>query len=1243
MSKEQLAKVTGESKPYTPTLAPSFDKTITTATDIARQQNQFLEDTEKTLNNVAQATVTGWGRTENNFLTPVIGRKWEAFSHSYDDTWMAKGYDYLKYDRAMYREEDAEWKATFDDDAKFEFMSKYGMGIDDLNDLDEAVSLEHATDIAEMKTIDRERGEDIRNALTQSEQMAASLVTAIADVDIIIGGVGATVAKTISKTAKTSSTIAKVTGGSEAGYGMFIGAVDDDTSMGEAMLMSTLIGVIDYSVIKKLNANDINKLSQASVGGLNDEAITALRNKQDELIRRQEKLEVDVSKTLGKREQISYAKVTKTSEIKTLQKQIDEVEKQADVLSKSKIKTTAKELDRIDELKTQLKKKLTVAKSTGFRLLDEMVKTRIAKTGIKLSDEELQLINQTKRDMTSITDDIELNIAYIKNDLEALAKGDIDTAGEILSVYKRLNKEGKLSNSAMGKLEDSVKKGKDGKYVKPNVEVKPNGANKDMDIKINGKKVGKVGFVLGSGLIGTSAFGYDGSDMIEDYGLILLASVLGIAGLVNAKNIGKLIAEGGQTVQNSVAMAKTVKVRATISKVAEASRTSITETIAPLKKGASEQLNKLIDDIYFNPIDTQKSVERIKNRIYHAHWNTLQKDIQETYVSWLKEAGTSRVEGALSLFKSTSKRYEYDKMITEYIETGAHSEVKSVVDGATQVNKILDSMMEEMVGAGIKDIDKTTILKNYVPRSMKRSNIASALAGATPSSKAAFITEFAKMLTKTKNADKVADVYIDAIINVANGGGKASMSSIDDIKKIADKHGFGDDVVNDIADALGVGGDSFGRLKNRIPMDKKMFKGVKIDYVDGSESVTMGIDDMFEQDIMNIMTDYLNKASGHVAFADMGYKSIDNVVEQIMNSGAKPDKIKTMINDVMALSGSPVIDYGQTINVVMRSVGNLVMASKMGLSTLSLAPEVLTTAARLNKSGWRGVLQQANSKLLSEFGDDSFMMKSLTEEKGLGLGTHQYGASYGGYKSIDEMGMVTGGERGLNVLSKVTEVARDITLHTLPFVKSSDFLTKVNMQDNMQVLYNHMSGAKKFKDYELASYAINDNVEKILKKHFTLNSKGHVQYFDINKLSRTDRTDLYTTMDAMLQKQIQQSTMGTTGAYSRQTALGVVATVLIKFPMSAYSNIGSFLGRGMMAGDAKAMTQTAMWFGGGALATMARNEIKGRDATTDDIMLDALLSHPFAGAYGTAVGLLNPAPTKAMADVQEVVNIYNYK
>lgn len=1255
---------------------------IATANDQAKEQDRFISNEEDRLRNVAEATWFNQGLSDQfslesiagsiggaNIIDPTrgVGRKWEAFSDTWDNTWLAKGINYLKYDAGAFREKDEEFMKSWSDDAVFEFLNEHDLGLEDFNDIKDAVSMEHAMDLAELKNIQDERQVKIQNALTTSETMLYSMTTSIADVDVVIGGAGMTAAKTLAKTEKVNRVIAGITAGTEVASGTFVGLVDDDTPLGEAMLFSTIIGGIDRSFIRSMSKGDIAKLTDSAMDAPKTNSIDAAFAKEStitnagmdttkvearDLLNEVSKVNPNVSKikrlkgTLGDFDTLikNTKDVKEANRLKTLTGEIDRKLKLTDTPVFKSLKAHLDEVEKTTvKLETKLKK--LTGDITDTTKMPQKKKATIESMKLELSRiaKNKQIIEQTHKDIMDIASDLEDNIITMRRDLDELKNSDVDIGSEMMGVYKTLRDTGHISEDSYIKVKEYFDNGMKGEYPRPKMAVVDKGAGKMMEVTLEGKRVKKLPYALGAALLAaTPALGYDSDDLSKDAGLIVLAGILGVAGILNAKTIAKHIASVGSTTQVALARSKTVGTRAKIGEFMDKSRTSFTETSKPILENTTGDVNKLARDLLYNPLETTKTVETIKSRIYKSHWNNLQKEIHLEYVEWLKETGSTRLEGVASLFKGLSKRAEYNRMITANIEYGAHSGIKAVVNGAKKVNETLDSMMKEMREAGVKDIDETLILKNYFPRVVNKSGVQRTLANATASSIQEFVDEFSKMLYNSEDPLGVATLYVDVLKNPMLGSGRKALSSVEDIKALAKKYGFGDDVADELIQALGVGGDKFSRLKNRIPMDKRMFKGVSIDYLDGSPSYKMTIDDIFEHDAMNVMNDYLNKASGQVAFADMGYKSIDNAYEVLQKSSTAPKYAKILEDTISLLSGSPIIDFSDPANKIMRDVANYTVGGKMVYSTLALASEVLTTAGRLNKSGWSYILKRSVGRMRKELGDDSFMMEYLTGKQGLGRGIDQYSSSYGAYKTLDEFGNISGGEKSLTLASKIGEVYRDVTLHTLPFVRTSDFLSNWNTAISLQNLYEHAQGIRKFKPYEMKAYAITPRVEELLQR-LEVNDKGQVKWFNLDKWSRSDRIDFYTTLDAMLNKRIQQSTLGTTGAWSWNSPIGTAAANLIKFPMSAFSNLGSFLGRGALDGDPQAMMQISLWFGGGALASIARHEVKQQEYNEEDIIIDAMLSHPFAGSYGTLLGVTSPAPMKTLSDTQEAVNIYNYK
>lgn len=1224
---------------------PILNPDVLPASDsLARSEAGIRETSDELdrLRNIEQAT---WLDIEGSSVS--IGEKAKGLSNTWDDTWLARGIDYFKYDRSMWRTKDEAFIESFDDDAKLSFMNQNNLTLNDINTIGEAVNLEHAQDLADMINQKREKERQIANSLNDyggimTERVMSSVATSFLDIDTPIAGafgIGA-------KITKANTIMSAGAGATHLGYGAFMAETQEDISWGEAAVFSLLGAAIDSAIIYKLNPSDANTLMRIADEAPSNDVVTDMVSKQESLRER-------VSARLGEDEVTPNVRNQKMSELideldsdKPDINKIDAIQKEIDELDNigkekpSKLKETVPERNRIENLKNEIKNRINVMKSDGYKVIKEKLAKLENSPRAKQLETEIAEVKQEAKDFIDVSERIERDIALIKKDLEALAVADKEgLASEFLELYRDLHKRGYLSKSAIDQLEYSYKKGIGEGYQKPKIEFSAKGMDGG-DVKINGKKVGKLPYALGAALVGTSAMAYDMEDVPSDLGAIIVLGILGLGVGSNYKKLASMARGINTTKVASEVLGRTKSTRAKISDMAMKSRTSLTETLQPLLKDASPEFKKLVNDIYFNPIDGKPTVERRKNAIFHTHYLGLQRDTHDFYKEWLIASGTSRIEGALSLFRSESKRAEFNKLVTNAIETGKRSEFDGVNKAVDKVKATIDDIFKEMQEAGIKDIEEVKKLKNYVPRMVRADNVSNLLRSLDTKSKELFINEFAKMLTKTDNPKDVARVYLDAI-SAYKSNSKKGITSVEQIRELLKKNKLDENMADDLADILGVGTNSFNRLKHRIPMDKSKFKELSL-FDESGNPVKVDVEQIFETDIMNIMSQYTNQASGHIAFADLGYKSIDDAMEMAHTHAPNDNALQTIINDINLLSGKPVVDYSDMSNRVWRDISNYTMAKAMVFSTISLTQEALTTAARLNSTGWSETFKQLSKGMINTHGRDSMLVNRLKNLTGVGM--HQYGKTFGAYKTIDDVGNVAGGEKALGFLSKAGEISRDFVLHVLPFVKTSDMLTAINLVDTAQLLADIKAGKVVLKEYENITYGITPEFKSLLnRKSFKLNSKGKVMDIDLDNWSREDRIMFGNVVDNIMQKRIQQPTFGTTGAYTRQSALGGTVSTLIKFPMSAYSNHGSFLGRGIFNGDAKAMIQSTIWFAGGALAASIRNELKGVEYDEEDLLMDSVTSHPFAGVYGTALGLANPAPIGFTSATADALNIYNYK
>ncbi len=423
-------------------------------------------------------------------------------------------------------------------------------------------------------------------------------------------------------------------------------------------------------------------------------------------------------------------------------------------------------------------------------------------------------------------------------------------------------------------------------------------------------------------------------------------------------------------------------------------------------------------------------------------------------------------------------------------------------------------------------------------------------------------------------------------------------------------------------------------------MDYSKFGKVEVESIDGVKN-TITYDDIFMTDIMSASASLFNTSSGHIALALEDYKSVDDILAVIEASHIDSAYKRTIKKDIQALVGISSIDYSQTANVVAKNLANIAIGKFMVLSTISLGSEgVIALSNMVRSSGVFKAMKAVSGKSIKTLGEDSFAMHSIANgEDGFGYGMHKFGATFGQFRTFDEFGNV---ESGLEKASRFSEMFRDFTLHTLPFVRSSDYLERLNFQDTLDALKAHFDGKLVFKDYELKAFGLDDKIMKKLQGTLELNSKGHVKFFDYTKWTLKEQTDFKAMVDRMMMKRMNKTTTGTSGAWSRHSAIGVALAPMLSFPMSAYSNIGAFLGRGLLQGDSFSMVQTMLWFQAGMVQSAIRHEIKGQEYDDTDLLYAGFTNMPFSGLYGTAMGLGNAPTTQMMEEITAPLDLYNY-
>ena len=1217
--------------------------------------------------------------------------KYFGMSNIFDGTGFSHVIDYFKYNRGFTRNYDKKFISTFNKEKEDIFLKAYGLDESSRSVLREAKNQEMLYDLAEQEQKRKQSADKVQLTYNDTEQVVGNLAVSLAtDPSVLLsGGAVALVkgakalykveeanaavksftalnavktTKSLEKTATELSkgkinfqhlndlesgakivdtmknVLAKTVVGTNVAYGAVLGATDKDTSMLEGLISYGLLSPLDYKIINGIKVLD--RFPRASSLGKNT---VDYMHKQDSRLAPLTDEYLNHPKAYTKDYKFSIEK--KIDKDKTLSS-IDKQELKARITAKLK---TAKSpvVRKFLQVSAKIRKDLEIAKA----------KTKKINTKLVNKAKELKITQTHFDDIEELSKDIEMHIADVKKSIEIVGKteqGQKDIALDMMNLYRGMHEQGYLSKSAIDQIEYSFKKGKGKTLRHPKFEVTSDLTKEGKPVhklKINGKVV-KVGGGIVLASLGLNASEGDGSSSTPNIGLIIGLSIAGLAlGIPLGK---KLYSEGFKNtakqgfkfINKAKTLDETRPLRTKLGSFVNESRTTVTETTKPMLDNTKGKVHELAQLLYYNPLDTLKqTIEMTKRFKNNAFTEGLEREFRPFFNDWLNGQNLSKIQNVASMFTDMSLRAKFNKKVWEYMTQGLNSEDKSVVGAAKKTEEYYQQIRQDLIDSGVKNADKifkVTDSLMYVPRIHKGLVFANKIVGISEASRRELINRFASILTKTPEKRRlvVAEQYIENMIKGGNKEAKSfSKNSREELKKELATKGLDEDEIDEVISTIS---GSFGRTKARLHMDYSKFGTVDAN-INGA-SVPLTIDDLFETDTTSIFNAYSNQSSGHIALATNNFKSIDDalsIVEEASKKGEIPPAYKnTITNDLKATVGIPNVDYSQTMNVVMKNLGNMAIGKMMVYSTLSLPSEGLVYIQNvLSRAGlFKGMKDLADN--VRKFGDDSFVASDVPFGKdGLGLAQSRYGASFGQFRTFDEF---SNQNSGLGRWTKFSEVWRDFTLHTLPFTRTSDFIAKANLQDVMDRLYAHINGSKPFKSYELSAFPITPKMEKYLKDNLELNKQGHVKSFDYTKAPYATKDEFKNLINNIMMKRMNQTTMGTSGAYSRQSAVGVAMSAMLKFPMSAYSNLGGFLGRGTLQGDSFAMIQTALWFQAGVVQTVLRKEAEGQDYTEEDLIVGGIINMPPYGVLGTGVGISN-SPTMNMANkLSQQFDIYNY-
>ena len=1205
---------------------------VNNATWLEMQQSPTYESTV----DFETGDVTDVNVIEEDAGNISLGRKSKATASMFEDSFVGDIAGYFKHDSSLFVEENAEFKQNFTRDAVVDMLDQNGLGLDFAEKLSGAVSEEHAFSMIRGEKARLNRDSLVNRSLTANEKIGGAIATGLLSPDNFIAAPFAIAAKF--GAAKNLMVAGAVT--SELGLGAGAAAVNEELSMAEGLFYGSIGAFADTLVINALSKNYNIEMLKKQIG---DDLPT------DELINNLSKQDLKAEKFSEILDEAGK-KSPNAERLKILE------DEYADIAGRTGKQGDAAKT--IEDLKSEIKARIETPKTTGFKYFnDRAVKlaNAVKKTG-KGAD-ELRIAKQELSDHLLLSSEIGNVSKKVMDDLDAYIKADKSGFDkEMLDTLDTLRKQGTISDE----LYDLAKKNYDLGQGLPNIKMNVSKPKKDgtTEIDLGGKKY-IVATAVALALASNASASEDGGFDVSTAQMLIVAGVLAALGIANRGKVlevandtkgamKRAVVAGAKIRSTADLLDRTRDARSKLTEVVDKSRTSVTETLRPLQRGASKEFKNILAKIYYDPIVGSKNIDQQKRFIYDKYITTLSHDQKEYYREWLKATDTSKSHAFLTLFTNASKRSEFNRVVTKAVENGGKSNIPAVEAAARQVREMLDTVKDvDMVEAGIKGIDKAATVKNYLPRMVRGGNIEALFLSLDKKSKEAFINGFAKMFHKTKDPRATAEAYIDTLMGLRNVKKGKGGSSIETIKKTLKEKGIDPDLAEDVAEALGEGGSTFGRLKARIPMDKEAFEELTdLKTMDGSP-IRVGIDDIIENDVMNVMQNYLSQASGHIAVGNIGrtteeLSSVDNLIADVRTFAHSPEVRDKVLDDISIILGRPLIDYSNKSNKFWRDASVLGAGVSMMMSTLSLTQELLTTTGRLARTGGISyTIKKMAEGVSATFGKDSMLMAEMKRHSP--YGQHNFTASYGAYNTLDEVGSVVGGNQAGGMFGKSAEFIHDAVIHGLPFIKGSDMLQGANFADVAQLLGEMKSGKRVFQDYEKVTYGITPEFEKMLQKYdFSFNKQGYVKEIGLDNWSHKDRMDFFTVSDLMMNKRIQQPTFGTTTAFSRNSALGAIITKLLKFPMNAHANYGSFLGRGILKGDPHAMMQVALWGGGGMLTGALRAELKGKDYSDDDAIYDLIWNHPFMSLPATIKGMSSPMVFNKTGELVESIDMFTH-
>lgn len=1219
----------------------------------------------------------------------LFGDKWDGWWQTATSSNLNKLIDYVQFDMGMLRGDDEDWKrdALSEDKVNYD-MARYGFSSNEVfNDLIQAKNPDHYDSLTELHALNKIRSTMMDETLNSyggmlNERTVSTFSTNLFDAENLITG-GASILAKVAKIRKIA-TAGSIT--SQVALQKVMYEVDETMTVDEALFFSALNSVIDLGLVNKV-ANDATAMAKYNSAveaslliGKTDsflEAVSIRKNYMDkygtsieegigvekkvdegveptgETTIKQEAMDEVLDTELEATRQLDEVEANLSAEIENLKQARSGTTKKKTVKLEKEIKRLEKRLDKqVTQRKKDAKIKSDLERDIRLKLEREI--KRIKKMGGKVK-KGIDKINARKakleadrimREMKEVAPATERAKEVIVARFKSLKK-DLDMFGEtpeLLKEVERLKtqfvplvKSGVLTQSTADQIMHAIKTADGTAKLKDPIKISTN----NEFISVDKKKVKQVGkaAAIAAVLGGTTLSADDGTFVNNStLGSIALLVAIGLLSPTIFRSAKRSFDTAYQGTQNAI---KNKEILGSINALYTKTRATLTDTHARLTQKENPKFTKFVDNLLTDSMNGYGgSVEQLKKLMVDGIVSVMQSKIDNAYNDYIKLGGTSaykRWEGTFG--RGYSYKQNFDRLVWRYVKFGEGADNPAIKKAGDAVAEANERVYDQMKASGM-DVAHITPDKNYMPRSINHS-FKTSLASMGDDAYQGFVKQFAKMLVKSKNPLKTADTYLAFIKK--HQGRSYGAEFTDDVTEFMKSKGIEQAEVDDLMAMLGANKEfRYGRTKDRIAMDERLFEEYKFTTVDGLE-MTMTIDDIFNTSAIDSMYSYINATGGHVALAKKGYTTTQQALDEARGASLEANA-KVAEDIVNLLTGKPLYDPSGTAAKVLTTLRNYTAVLTLPRVVMSMIPEMFKTMAGMNMTGYKAMMGELTQNLLRKHGARSNLVSTLMRE--YGAGTHGQRARFG-FRGIESMDNMPSHIEADGVVAKVGEYARDIVLYGYGMIPASDFMSRIVTASKAQDLADVASGTKKMSPFMKKVFGITPEIEKFIAKEFKM-TKGVLDDLDMSGWTQKQKDDIGIVLDNMRQKEIQEVSLGGTPHFMRNTELGAAAGYLLSFPLQAFNNHGALMMENL-AGEGKALDalgQQSLWFSGAYLSLALKASLDGKDindeAVQNNMLLMAMLQTPIIGAASVPVGLSDPAVFGTAQEATTILNVYGH-